>query len=607
VTCEEVTTSTISDLWSRVRPQIAGASSLEEAGQALAMALYRRFGELILLARVFVTVPFGQLPGAEQRSVRELAAAGRAPDLTDSVPVLSLLGTDGEEQDWQDRRQSKGHLGIPLSSTSVVSAAPMISRLLNEMGVPIEWADSHDPQIILNAIGSTAGLFFVKNAATATDTAGRKIIPARDFVDKYGVKSVCGTGGAYSTGQIVVIVLFWRDVLSRAVAERFVALASLFITETSRLVDPAKIFTPATWLEHTVGGAQLAVLDLLFDGVYVVNASRRIVFWNRGAERITGYGAQEVIGRSCADNILNHMDENGRLLCLGLCPVTQTMQSGEPHTARVYVLHKSGARLLVEAHVAPVRDETGRVVAAIEVFRDISREEEFRLLQEKFNRLISPHVSTATLKGVGEEARSGVVSRLEEREATVMFVDIVGFTSFAERHPTNVTVMMLNQFFTCCADGVGSWNGDIDKLIGDRVMAVFTDANDAIAAGEAILAGLNERQARLGEERIDVRIGISSGRVLEGNIGAEGRKDRTVIGDPVNVADRITTVAEPNALWVSEATWSRLRKPDRFEPCETLYLKGKRDDVRVFRLRVWTPPRWIVVAAETGIGGADGG
>jgi hypothetical protein len=203
----------------------------------------RRFEESVVIARVFVTLPFGQLPGVNQQFVRSLAeSAGAGPALKDSTPVLSLVGTHGKEEEWRDRRKSKGHVGIPLISSAFVGDIPMISRLLKEMGVPLDWVDSHDSDLIVNTIGSKTGLFFVENAATATDSQGRKIIAAQDFVAGHGVSSVFGIGAAYSTGQMVVMVVFCRDTFPRAVGERFLALASLFTTQTTGLVEPAKVF-----------------------------------------------------------------------------------------------------------------------------------------------------------------------------------------------------------------------------------------------------------------------------------------------------------------------------------------------------------------------------
>jgi len=240
---EQASLTMVSDLWYDVETRIVAAGSLEEGAQALTNSLYDHFEESIILARVFATIPFGELPGVNQNFVREMAAtAGTVGELGDSTPVLSLVGSFGQEDGWRDRRNSKGHVGIPIVSSPFIQAIPMMSRLLKELGVPVAWVDSHDTEMIVSAIGSTTGLFFVENADTGLDSDGRHIIAERGFVSEYGVKSVFGVGGAYPTGEIAFIVAFCRSQFPRAVAERFLALAAYFIGKTAGLVERGTVF-----------------------------------------------------------------------------------------------------------------------------------------------------------------------------------------------------------------------------------------------------------------------------------------------------------------------------------------------------------------------------
>jgi hypothetical protein len=221
-----------------------GAAYLEVAAQELVSAIHSQFSDSVVIARAFYTVPFDSLPDANKSFVKNLSeSAGAGAEIAGTTPVLSLIGTHGQEADWNDRRKSKGHVGIPLISASFVGAIPMISRLLKELGVPIDWVDSHDMEIIKKAIGGSVGLFYVENAAEATDQEGRKIIAAQDFVSKYNVKSVFGTGAVYESGQMLVVVVFNRDIFSRSTSELFLTLASSFRNNTSSLVKEAKIFS----------------------------------------------------------------------------------------------------------------------------------------------------------------------------------------------------------------------------------------------------------------------------------------------------------------------------------------------------------------------------
>ncbi len=241
---EQATSATITQLWAKVESSVKQSQSLEVAAQAVVETLHTQFEESVVLARAYLTSPFDALPQTNKAFVQKLTeSAGAADDLKAATPVLSLIGTHGQEADWCDRRNSKGHVGIPLISSAFVGAIPMISRMLGEFGIPMGFLDSHDTGIIIENIGSAAGLFFVEDAAEATDSKGRKIIAMQDFVADYSVKSVFGIGGAYDDGQLLVVVVFCRDAFSRITAEQFLTMANMFKIQTNTLVSGQHIFT----------------------------------------------------------------------------------------------------------------------------------------------------------------------------------------------------------------------------------------------------------------------------------------------------------------------------------------------------------------------------
>ena len=243
---ETASSATVSELWDSVASDVVSASTFEDAAQRLADALHGQFEESVAIARVFVTVPYGDLPAANKAFVDNLVAGANAQDaLKPTTPVLSLVGTHGSEADWCDRRKSQGHVGIPLISADFVGAIPMIARLLRELGVPMDWADSHDSGVLVETIGHSAGLFFVENAATAKDQQDRNIIAAQDFVSAQGIKSVFGTGRAYDGGRLAVIVVFCRDEFSRDIAEHFLDLANQFHSGTLVLAEAGTVFNDA--------------------------------------------------------------------------------------------------------------------------------------------------------------------------------------------------------------------------------------------------------------------------------------------------------------------------------------------------------------------------
>jgi diguanylate cyclase (GGDEF)-like protein/PAS domain S-box-containing protein len=113
-----------------------------------------------------------------------------------------------------------------------------------------------------------------------------------------------------------------------------------------------------------------AIVEDMADGVYVVEPDRTIKSWNRGAEQISGYSAEKIVGRRCFDNILDHVDEQGRPLCHTVCPLAATMGDGEPREVIVWLRHRDGYRKPVHVRTSPLRDEAGDIVGGVEVFSD---------------------------------------------------------------------------------------------------------------------------------------------------------------------------------------------------------------------------------------------
>jgi diguanylate cyclase (GGDEF)-like protein/PAS domain S-box-containing protein len=110
------------------------------------------------------------------------------------------------------------------------------------------------------------------------------------------------------------------------------------------------------------------ILEQMEDGVYFVDRDRRITYWNAGAERITGYSADDVLLHSCSEGILRHVSEGGYQLCLHGCPLSGVMKDGKAREAQVYLHHKQGHRVPVSVKGSPIRDEGGNIIGSVEVF-----------------------------------------------------------------------------------------------------------------------------------------------------------------------------------------------------------------------------------------------
>ncbi len=114
------------------------------------------------------------------------------------------------------------------------------------------------------------------------------------------------------------------------------------------------------------------LMDNLYDGVYFVDSERRILYWNQGAKRISGYSGDEIVGMRCPDGLLCHVDDSGENLCHSGCPLLATLHDGQERENDVYLHHKHGHRVPVQVRTSAVRGTDGGIVGAVEVFSDNS-------------------------------------------------------------------------------------------------------------------------------------------------------------------------------------------------------------------------------------------
>jgi len=126
------------------------------------------------------------------------------------------------------------------------------------------------------------------------------------------------------------------------------------------------------------------ILDNLYGGVYYVDQTRKIKYWNKEAEEITGFSKAEVIGKHCYDNILQHVDDQGTNLCHNGCPLHATMGDGKKREINVYLHHKDGQRVPVTIRTVPLKNEKNEIVGAAELFLKNIR---MKSLEEKINEL----------------------------------------------------------------------------------------------------------------------------------------------------------------------------------------------------------------------------
>ncbi|GAC1344534.1 MAG: hypothetical protein NVSMB23_19530 [Myxococcales bacterium] len=221
---------------------LSGMRTVEAAAQAFSRAIFEGFAHCVL-ARVYLTIPFRDLPDEQRLFVRDLAIGhGAFNRLHRDTVVLSLMGTWGTETQWRDRRKSRGHLGIPLLDPAFVQSIPMVSRLFEEMGVGVDLFGLDHAAYVRKLAGGFNGVFYVGDAAGARDSRNRHIIPAQEFVEEHAIKTVFGMGGAYLGGAMVACIVFAEQPVPRLQAERFATLVTPFKAATASLVRRRLLF-----------------------------------------------------------------------------------------------------------------------------------------------------------------------------------------------------------------------------------------------------------------------------------------------------------------------------------------------------------------------------
>lgn len=236
----------------------------------------------------------------------------------------------------------------------------------------------------------------------------------------------------------------------------------------------------------------------------------------------------------------------------------------------------------VQAHVKS-KDEIGNLAKRIN--------EMIQGLRERFH--LEKFVSRAAVDAVRVADQEGLKLGGERKMATVFFSDIRGFTSYAEKVDPERVVSMLNVILTKQAAIVRKYGGDIDKYVGDELVAVFEGDTMAERAVRAALEIQHElaNSADIGEKDvINIGIGINTGEMVMGAMGSPERMDYTVIGDNVNLGARLCSAANPKQILISESTAAFVSNQPEFlcVQLEPMKMKGKEKLINVYEVH-WRP------------------
>jgi class 3 adenylate cyclase len=252
-------------------------------------------------------------------------------------------------------------------------------------------------------------------------------------------------------------------------------------------------------------------------------------------------------------------------------------------------------------NISPLKTPRGKKEGLTLLFTNQTREKELkqtiqtvsedrRIIKDMFARYMSQEVMENLMETPDSIKLGG-----DKRIATVFFADIRGYTSFSETREPEEIVKILNEYFSEAIQSILQYKGYIDKFIGDCIMAVWgvpmmPEKDDPINAVSCALA-LQEmvRSAKRNffkksASNLRIGIGVNTGPLVAGNLGSMQRMDYSVIGDTVNLAARLESVAGPDEVIVSQSTRNQLTDAFRFEERPAVKVKGKDKPVKIYNV-----------------------
>ena len=354
---------------------------------------------------------------------------------------------------------------------------------------------------------------------------------------------------------------------------------SAFVSQSAIAIDNATLFSAVAAARNY----NESILRSMASGVITIEQDGTVGKINEAAGRILELPAGGIEGLSAR-----------RLLARGntglIDEIDAVARTGKPALLMDFdVVTARKKTISVNLSIVPLRGEE-ESSGLLLLFEDISSEKRVRSTMARY---MSKDVAEQLLRSDSDDLGGKI------QEVSILFADLRGFTSFAERQDARETVALLNRYFTEMVDVIMAFGGTLDKYIGDAIMALFgapfagpTDAARAVAAANEMvraLARFNAVRASEGEGPLQIGIGISTGDVVLGNIGSTKRMEYTVIGDSVNLASRVESATKQygTPILFSEFTKQRL-EDDRFiREIDLVRVKGKDRAVHLYETLAW--------------------
>jgi len=255
------------------------------------------------------------------------------------------------------------------------------------------------------------------------------------------------------------------------------------------------------------------ILDNLNDGLYLVDHNRRITYWNKAAERITGFKREEVIGHFCSDNLLIHVDSDGCDLCTGVCPLAATIGDQLVREVDIFLHHKNGHRLPVSVRVLPLKNASGEVIGACEVFSDARSQNELNYKLAELEKLayLDPLTGLVNRRYLASQL-SGQFA-LWKRNRTpfgLVFFDIDHFKDFNDAHGHHIGDQALQTVAKTLSASVRPFD-IISRWGGEEFVGIFPNATSPFLNEIANRLCMLVRKSWIDTDQGPTRVTISIG------------------------------------------------------------------------------------------------
>ena len=321
-----------------------------------------------------------------------------------------------------------------------------------------------------------------------------------------------------------------------------------------------------------------SIMGSIATTVITVNLLGEIDTINKAGKTLFGEKAKQIIGEH-----YSYFFSKDKNLCAAIDAAEHELETiSELNTS---LLTKS-KNTKVNFSVAPLKDNKNAHIGLVVAIEDITEQSK---IKNTFKRYVSKSVVDQLLDDDQKLNLGG-----EEREVTVLFSDIRGFTAMSEKMKPNEVVRTLNAYFSEMIDIIFKFDGTLDKIVGDELMVVFgapisrdDDAERAVKTAIGMVESLkkfNKKRESKGKVPINAGIGINKGRVISGNIGSKDQMDYTVIGDTVNLGARLCSFAGPLKIIISKSVKNEIGEDYKTRKLEAIKVKGKRKPVEIFKV-----------------------